>query len=323
VELGSTGTVLIGANALLREGLARILSGANFQILVSASFIDDSIASSLPRHQTILLIIEASGDFGTAIRQIEAFKDRCPTGRVVVLAHQLQPREVVLAFAFGANAYLVSATTSEVFIKSLELVMLGETILPPTVLNLLYPIESNSDSGNERRLDHDTDNHGRDDPSKIDKEDHTDGVSDGGAEVIEGAMPKMDDSSVPRLSPQQRLILRYLIKGESNKTIARNMHITEGTVKLHVKAALRKIRVQNRTQAAIWAINNGAFISAENVDSSATTQFDPVSVLAGVEVLPPRQNGAPASPQEIKFGGNNGALSDSDLARKVTDRKYD
>jgi len=36
------------------------------------------------------------------------------------------------------------------------------------------------------------------------------------------------------------------------------MNIAEATVKVHVKAILRKIGVDNRTQAAIWAINNGA-----------------------------------------------------------------
>jgi two-component system nitrate/nitrite response regulator NarL len=39
--------------------------------------------------------------------------------------------------------------------------------------------------------------------------------------------------------------------------IARKIDITEATVKVHVKAILRKIRVHNRTQAAIWAMNNG------------------------------------------------------------------
>jgi Bacterial regulatory proteins, luxR family len=39
--------------------------------------------------------------------------------------------------------------------------------------------------------------------------------------------------------------------------IARKIQIAEATVKVHLKAILRKIRVRNRTQAAIWAMNNG------------------------------------------------------------------
>ena len=45
--------------------------------------------------------------------------------------------------------------------------------------------------------------------------------------------------------------------GASNKMIAIKLGITEATVKVHLKTLLRKIDVNNRTQAAIWAMNNG------------------------------------------------------------------
>ena len=61
---------------------------------------------------------------------------------------------------------------------------------------------------------------------------------------------------VPSLSRRETLILRMLMQGASNKVIARNLVITESTVKVHMKAILRKLRLQNRTQAAIWARNN-------------------------------------------------------------------
>jgi two-component system nitrate/nitrite response regulator NarL len=64
------------------------------------------------------------------------------------------------------------------------------------------------------------------------------------------------DVMAPQLSPREKITLRCLIEGDSNKSIARKMDITEATVKVHVKAILRKIRVHNRTQAAIWGINN-------------------------------------------------------------------
>ena len=58
-------------------------------------------------------------------------------------------------------------------------------------------------------------------------------------------------------SPRETEILRCLIDGCSNKIIARQLGITEATVKVHLKGLLRKIRAANRTQAAIWALNNG------------------------------------------------------------------
>jgi two-component system nitrate/nitrite response regulator NarL len=44
-----------------------------------------------------------------------------------------------------------------------------------------------------------------------------------------------------------------LTQGEPNKVIARKLDITEATIKVHVKAILRKIGASNRTQAAMWA----------------------------------------------------------------------
>jgi two-component system nitrate/nitrite response regulator NarL len=48
-----------------------------------------------------------------------------------------------------------------------------------------------------------------------------------------------------------------LTGGMPNKVIASELTITEATVKVHLKSIMKKIGVTNRTQAAIWAINNG------------------------------------------------------------------
>jgi two-component system nitrate/nitrite response regulator NarL len=59
------------------------------------------------------------------------------------------------------------------------------------------------------------------------------------------------------LTPRENEILGCLTEGASNKLIARQLGITEATVKIHVKALVRKIGVQNRTQAALWAVQSG------------------------------------------------------------------
>ncbi|MBV9826442.1 MAG: winged helix-turn-helix transcriptional regulator [Alphaproteobacteria bacterium] len=58
------------------------------------------------------------------------------------------------------------------------------------------------------------------------------------------------------MTKRERLILSYLIRGASNKHIAKELGISDSTVKVHVKNILRKIRVENRTQAAWWALGN-------------------------------------------------------------------
>jgi len=64
-------------------------------------------------------------------------------------------------------------------------------------------------------------------------------------------------ASVNGLTPREIEILQCLIQGDANKVIANRLDITEATVKVHLKALLKKIRASNRTQAAIWAIENG------------------------------------------------------------------
>jgi two-component system nitrate/nitrite response regulator NarL len=59
------------------------------------------------------------------------------------------------------------------------------------------------------------------------------------------------------LSGREVQILRLLLNGASNKAIARELKISEATVKVHLKAVLRKVRASNRTQAAVWALNHG------------------------------------------------------------------
>lgn len=59
------------------------------------------------------------------------------------------------------------------------------------------------------------------------------------------------------LSDREMEILRCLVNGDANKVIANRLDITEATVKVHMKSLLRKIKAANRTQAAIWALNQG------------------------------------------------------------------
>jgi two-component system nitrate/nitrite response regulator NarL len=64
-------------------------------------------------------------------------------------------------------------------------------------------------------------------------------------------------NSIRGMTPRENEILQALVTGASNKVIAYKLGITEATVKVHLKTLLRKIDVNNRTQAAIWAMNNG------------------------------------------------------------------
>ena len=53
------------------------------------------------------------------------------------------------------------------------------------------------------------------------------------------------------LTPRQRSVLALLVKGQSNKAIARELRLGEGTVKVHMAALFRSLSVRTRTAAAV------------------------------------------------------------------------
>jgi len=63
-----------------------------------------------------------------------------------------------------------------------------------------------------------------------------------------------DNNPFSELTPREHEILCHVAEGQSNKVIARNLGISDGTVKLHVKAILRKLDVHSRVEAAVIAV---------------------------------------------------------------------
>ena len=239
----SFATILVGKSILLREGLARILRSANFRILASVSCADDLLPSKLQLHQPLFLVVHTGDDFDAAVEQIKLFRDQHPSCRIAIVADHFRPRELISAFRAGANGYFVDMTCAAL-IKSLELVMMGETIFPLEFLSFVLDPES---------------------------EHLCEAVP--GDDSYKAILVTTGDTLAPQLSSREKSVLRCLIIGDSNKCIARKMDIAEATVKVHVKAILRKIRVQNRTQAAIWGMSNGSVTRLAN-NSSPPSTFD-------------------------------------------------
>lgn len=79
------------------------------------------------------------------------------------------------------------------------------------------------------------------------------------ARAVRRDEPKADAEEVAYsdLTPREMEILCHLAAGQSNKVIAHELGISEGTVKLHVKAILRKLGVRSRVEAAVLAVERG------------------------------------------------------------------
>ena len=69
------------------------------------------------------------------------------------------------------------------------------------------------------------------------------------------------------LTQRQADVLALLVQGKPNKIISRELGLAPGTVKIHVTAILRKLKVANRTQAALTA---SRFVAAAGESSYAT-----------------------------------------------------
>jgi DNA-binding NarL/FixJ family response regulator len=66
-----------------------------------------------------------------------------------------------------------------------------------------------------------------------------------------------EDERLARLSPRERDVLECLARGLSNRAIADELYVSEKTVKTHVSSILSKLRVHDRTQAAVYALRHG------------------------------------------------------------------
>ena len=91
------------------------------------------------------------------------------------------------------------------------------------------------------------------------------------ARVVQGdSIAPAEESPYAKLTPRENEILALLAEGQSNKVIARNLGISDGTVKLHVTSSLRKLGVHSRVEAAVIAVEHGLRTSSRGNDQNST-----------------------------------------------------
>ncbi len=129
------------------------------------------------------------------------------------------------ALHVGAAGYIPKSSTGDVMLSALHMVLSGGVYLPPLLLD---------QEMNEARS-------------------HVSRSSKNSSKLINNETGSIG----PGLTIRQLEVLSLICKGESNKRIGRALGLTEGTVKLHVTAILRTLKINNRTQAVIRAIELG------------------------------------------------------------------
>ena len=151
---------------------------------------------------------------------LRGLRSAFPTLALIVASGQDDPATIRAVLAIGVSGFIPKSEPSELVLQAIRLVRAGGVYVPARHLML-------------QRAD----------------VDGMDGAAwrGGSAEHLPGH----------GMTPRQIDVLRLLMKGQSNKLIARELGLTEGTVKVHLAAILRALRVRNRTEAVVRARDLG------------------------------------------------------------------
>jgi two-component system nitrate/nitrite response regulator NarL len=217
-------TYLFEHNTLLREGLKSFLAGTDFLVTAEFDCISEFTTVNATPPDLIITGISKKSDcpmdavsFVEFIEHTAYVRSCIPGAKLVILVSTEEIGHISDLLQCNADGYILQDISRDAILNYLELAMIGEKVLPHPIALLFASFREGTNLESANRL--------------------TVGLFS--------------------LSKRENEIVQCLILGESNKLIARHLDITESTVKVHLKTILRKLGVQNRTQAALLAANHG------------------------------------------------------------------
>lgn len=241
--------VVTHPSTLFHNGLRHLFAKSRFRPVRIATSLNEELEKYLESLESCVWLTGVERCVSSTNTLLQKVVTANPGVKAVILAASQKPEDIVAALRAGACGFLSQDLPGETLLRSLELIAHGEMIVHPQ-------FAWNPTAANENQATDDLD----DNSPFLAKEggaystQHFESRSSLSGVTLEAASES--ETGVPSISRREMLILRMLIQGASNKVIARNLVITESTVKVHMKAILRKLRLQNRTQAAIWARNH-------------------------------------------------------------------
>jgi DNA-binding NarL/FixJ family response regulator len=166
-----------------------------------------------------LLDLELGEDDGFAL--LEELRAAYPVLPIVIVAASDDRDDVMRAIDLGAMGFVPKCTSNDTLLSALGMVLSGGIYLPPSVMR-----SAPSRAPLHRGLS------GHWDESKE-------------SERAAATVASLD------LTPRQKEVLALLLRGQSNKLIARALNLSVETIKDHVAAVLRSLNVSSRTQAVV------------------------------------------------------------------------
>ena len=210
--------ILAAEGHILCCGLVRTLQLLREDVCVTGADSIDEMLTLIPGLPDLdLVLLDASMPGMANFAGLRRLVEKLPDVPIVVTSPSESSAQMVAAIRSGARGYFLPSTKAYVLRHALPLILLGEIYIPACAL----------------RLDHGN-----------------------GMLQPEGLAPRMGNAR-GKLTPRQCEIVVMLGEGKSNKEIAREAKVLEGTVKLHVRGILRKLGVRNRTEAVLAAARDG------------------------------------------------------------------
>ena len=206
--------IIIDDHTLFREGLQRLLTRHEIDVITSVSNGADGLKAITDNEVDIILLDLRMPDVSgiEVLKNMREIKKSLP---VVMLTTSDDEKDLIEALRNGASGYLLKDMEPDDLVVALKDVLKGETIVAPNLVQILAKFHQGDDS--EINI----------------------------------------SNLISTLTPRESEILELLAEGQSNKLIAKNLGISDGTVKLHVKSILRKLEIHSRVEAAVIAVEHG------------------------------------------------------------------
>jgi DNA-binding NarL/FixJ family response regulator len=206
--------LIAGQYALLRDGLGILVREICDRVeTVQAETLAD-VSHALAMDKFDLALLDFGLPGVDGVISIRALRAQAPELPVVVVATSEQWSDACAAIDAGARGYIPKSASSIIMIAALRLVLSGGVYVPPLMPRAHLPLRASP------------------------------------ATTISGRDALRGERGLTR---RQQEVLSCLARGHSNKEIAQQLGLSEGTVKIHIAAILRAYRVRNRTQAVIAA----------------------------------------------------------------------
>jgi two-component system nitrate/nitrite response regulator NarL len=241
-------TIVVESRLLVREALKSLMAKNAYRVVRDVgSTAEISGASTLSEEPKLVILGAQSAD--NALSQAADARKLWPDSKIILLYEYLSPAEFQKLLMSEINGCVPLFASPDTLISLLDMVVTRNVrvmVVGDTQRLVIQPAPPEDSNQSEIGID------------KL----RSDGAEQEDVSVSIGALPQRPMNvpplrNHPGLSEREAQILDGLVKGHANKVIARTCAVTEATVKVHMKSIMRKIRVDNRTQAAIWAMANG------------------------------------------------------------------